>query len=125
MAIQNSTPTSAIKILYWNARSITHKFLETKKISADYDIIICVESWLTSDKELIIPGFITHRKDWKHTRGGGIAIWIKKNLALKEFHCSSPYQSVELTGLLFNNITPELNSSHCLLLGDFNALNSL
>uniref|UniRef100_A0ABD2VZL9 ribonuclease H n=1 Tax=Trichogramma kaykai TaxID=54128 RepID=A0ABD2VZL9_9HYME len=150
MANSHSSQTSfnSLRIFFWNVRSIGTKFSEVKKISTEYDIIACVESWLTPDSEYCIPGFHVVRKDRVHTRGGGIAIWVRKNIAFKEIDDTHLHESIEICALQLNNVKPNLNLYVCyrppgstlsqadwnqvitetckhnaLLIGDFNALN--
>lgn len=143
--MQNKT----LKILFWNARSIRQRILDIQIASHEFDIIIVVETWLTPSDKIHLPGFSTYRKDRLHSRGGGIIIFIKNNLAYVENqNIHSPDQSVEISNVHINNILPALDIIACyrapgttlsqnqwdiitnnvvntnsILLGDFNAHN--
>lgn len=135
-----------LRILFWNSRSTLQRREEIQSIINDLDIFICVESWLTADDNIHYPGFTTFRKDRTHARGGGIVIFIRKNIAYLEIaDLSSPDRSVEICGIRCNNIQPPLDilacyrspghllsqiqwdsiiqnmQNNCILMGDFNA----
>ncbi|XP_076287597.1 uncharacterized protein LOC143212571 [Lasioglossum baleicum] len=141
-----------LNILFWNPRSILRRKEELPNILINLDILICVESWLSeesqTDKNFHFAGFKTFRKDRLHSRGGGILILIRNNLAYFELqNLKCPDQSVELAGIKITNINPAINifvcyraphstlsqsqwdeivtqvdkSQHAILMGDFNA----
>ena len=140
-----------LKILFWNARSFNQRRTELLTKLHEYDVCICVESWLTNKDSVHFPGFVTFRQDRQQSRGGGIIILIRKNLAFKRIeNIVSPDSSVELCGIYLNNVKPALNLIICyrtpgllltqdqwdtilsnanldnvILLGDFNAHNTL
>lgn len=142
-----ATRNTDIKILFWNTRSLRLRLEEIQSIINEIDILVCVETWLTSKENIHFPGFSTFRKDRTHSRGGGIAIFIRKNLAFHELiNVTSPSLSVEICGIQINNIHPPLDllacyrtpghiltqeewniiiqntqTSNCILMGDFNA----
>ena len=77
-------------------------------------MLVCVESWLHEKKNINFTGFNTYRKDSIHTSGGGILILIKKHLAYKEIqNVTSPDESIELSGIEINNISPNLRIFIC------------
>ncbi|KAL7304799.1 hypothetical protein TKK_0003023 [Trichogramma kaykai] len=143
---------SKVKIIFWNARSVASKFLELKKAAAEFDVIACVESWLTSEHNLNIPGFRTLRKDRTHSRGGGggIVVWVRGCLAFEEIAFDVPNSVAELCGLRLTSCKPKVEIIICyrppsyttsskdwedivrcvdarrpaLLMGDFNAHNT-
>ena len=54
-----------LKILFWNTRSLCTRKEELEKIIKNYNIIVCVESWLTVNSpysNFTFPGFLTLRK---------------------------------------------------------------
>ena len=140
---------SSLKIFFWNTRSINKRLNEIMSIKNHFDIIICVETWLTSEKKLSIPGFVTYRKDRDETRGGGIAVFLRKSIAFKEIpSIKSPSQFVEMCAIEVTNSSPSFEiiifyrtptgpsltqaqwdqivenvniNKRCLLVGDFNA----
>ena len=69
-----------------NLRSIFNKFddLRAQLISKNADIIICTETWLTSDSPVeafAIPGYSCHRADRVGDSGrGGVVIWVRSSL---------------------------------------------
>ena len=138
-----------LKILFWNSRSISQRSKDIESIIKNYDIFVCVESWLTKNDNIHFSGFVTFRKDRTHSRGGGIIIFIRKNLSFVELeNLNSPNDSVEICGLNFDKIEPNLalivcyrapsnltqnewntivsnaKDKNCIFLGDFNARNS-
>lgn len=145
--MQRTLDRKPIKILYWNAKSILQRREEVQSIINDLDILICVESWLTPDVNIHYTGFTTFRRDRTHTRGGGIVIFIRNNIAFVEIvNLYSPDQSVEICGIHLNNIEPPLDilacyrspghvlsqhqwddviqnmqTGNCIFMGDFNA----
>lgn len=100
-----------LKIMFWNARSARSKFEEIKTKKNEFDIIICVESWLVNDETLTIPGFTTFTRNRPdstiNTRGGGIIIFVKNSLQFAELsNINSPSSKVEMCGLKLTNVRP-------------------
>lgn len=145
---QISLYTKNLKILFWNTRSFTQRQAELRTKLHEFDMCVCVETWLTEKDQVQVSGFVTYRSDRKHSRGGGIIILIRKNLAFVEINdIHSPDISVELCGIHLNNIIPATDlfvcyrtpghslaqdqwdqivnniklNNHSILLGDFNA----
>lgn len=138
-----------LKIIFWNCKSLIQRLTELQSKRNTFDILICVESWLTPKDKIHLPGFVTFRKDRLHSRGGGTLIFIRSNLPYLEINdVYSPHQSVELCGIKLNHVNPALNliicyrapgitleqeqwntilkntdRQHCLFVGDFNARN--
>ena len=154
MASIHSKKRNALKFLFWNARGLNKRFQELPGLLSDLDIFICVESWLRVDKDykkkINYSGFYTFREDRLDSRGGGIAIMVRKNIAYVEItDIVSPDTSVELCGIRITNTVPSLdlifcyrtpgstltqaqwdmvvnnvnNNNHCILVDDFNAHN--
>lgn len=93
-----------INILHWNANGILNKihelpfFLHTHKI----DILLINETKLIKTDNIFIKGYITYRKDRASTsRGGGVAIFVKKQLKHQEFTINT---QLEAHAILINNI---------------------
>ena len=150
--IQNSLPNKkSIKLLYWNIRSFNKRKLEIERMIKDYEVIICVESWLKPKPDTIsFPGYITYRKDRINTKGGGLLIFVRNNIAFTEIKNIKSPSSVEMCGLYLSNISPPINlivcyrapwdslsqkdwdlisenafnNQHSILIGDFNAHNT-
>ena len=81
-----------LRVLYLNAQSIINKKDELSLvIDNNYpDIIGITESWANSqilDSELMVKGYRFFRSDRKDTtfgRGGGVLLYIKENIIVKE-----------------------------------------
>ncbi|XP_076235116.1 uncharacterized protein LOC143179689 [Calliopsis andreniformis] len=118
--------------------STNRRLDEIRSILDNVDILVCVESWLSPDKNLRRPsGFLTLRRDRTHARGGGIIFCIRKYLAYSKISdLVSPAESVELLAYLAPGYTLSqnqwdsilLNTSrleNCIVMRDFNAHNVL
>ena len=58
-------------------------------------------------KKLSVPGFVTYRKHRGETRGGVIALFLRKSIAIKEIpSIASLSQLVELCAIEVTNSTP-------------------
>ena len=89
-----------LKILYRNARSIV-KWLEAlQKILIDYDVFVCIETWLKPSQSFKVPGFSTFRVDRSqsiHEAGAGILFLVRNRFdvsVLKDLN--SPNEDVEI-----------------------------
>ena len=74
----------ALKIISWNAhslqahpRELKHYLSKTRKLP---DIICVQETWLKEDSKFEIPGYSREMKCRKDVRGGGVAIFILKEI---------------------------------------------
>ena len=96
------------KFLLLNARSIKTCNKHTNQLSMYCntvytempDVFGTVETWLTnniSDNEILLPNYITYRKD-RTTRGGGLLLNIKYD------HPSKRLEHLEPTGDIYNEI---------------------
>ncbi|KAL7287012.1 hypothetical protein TKK_0018806 [Trichogramma kaykai] len=101
-----------LKIIFWNVRSVACRFFELQKAAAEFDVVACLESWLNK-QNLSIPGFHTLRKDRKHSRGGGIVVWVRKYLAFETIKINLPFNVAEMFGLRLKNCGPELDVVIC------------
>lgn len=74
-----------LKILQWNARGINKKRHELIKIlnEFDADIIVIVESLLNSNIRLTLKNYAVIRHDRTTNKGGGLCIFIRKNIMFK------------------------------------------
>ena len=109
MAFSQNSTISSLKILYWNARSYKQRRLDLPSVLKNIDIFICVESWLPPEDVIrnsdVPTGFIVYRKDRSHSKGGGILIFIRKNLEFFEIEdIVTPHQSNEIYGLIVRSI---------------------
>ena len=76
MSVQNNNE-NIINIVQWNCHSLTDKIAAFIRVIMMYKVEIALlsETWLTSNLNVIIPGFDIIRKD-RDSRGGGVAILI-------------------------------------------------
>lgn len=117
--MNNIYNNSYLNVMFWNSRSVCRRKEEFEKIIRDFDIIICVETWLSPDNEddinkFIFPGFITLRKDRLTSTGGGIAFLIRKNIAFFEIqNLIFPNQLLELCGITITNLKESFNIIAC------------
>ena len=102
-----------LKILYWNTTSFSQRQLELSAKLQEFDICICVETWLNEKDKVHFPGYVTYRKDRQYSRGGGIIFLIRKNLAYAEITNMQTNTLVELCGIHVNNINPPTNIIAC------------
>lgn len=76
-----------LSILQWNARSLIANGQEFKKFIANQekgpDIICIQETWLKSQYNFLIQGYITIRRDRHQGNGGGVATFIKQGIGYK------------------------------------------
>ncbi|XP_076298761.1 uncharacterized protein LOC143217913 [Lasioglossum baleicum] len=141
---------SSLKIIYWNSRSIIQHREELQQILQSVDIFICVESWLKPDIRLAFKGFNIIRRDRINKKGGGVAIFIKRDINYYVLPDIRSYNGrIESCVIKLTNTTPAINIvaiykpqgpslsqnnwdailnkisnlSPCLLVGDFNAHN--
>ncbi|KAL7287225.1 hypothetical protein TKK_0018656 [Trichogramma kaykai] len=101
-----------LKIVFWNARSIFHKFSEVRKVAPEFDIIVCVESWLTSKHHISIPNFREVRKD-RDSRAGGIVVWVREDVDFSEICFSLRKKRVETCWLRLNNCIRSMDVIIC------------
>lgn len=117
--MDSSTPTSSfnfnLKIVFWNASSISLRKEELPDLLKDIDILVCVGSWLNNKcTNFQFPGFVTFRKDRVRSAGGGVLLLIRKNIAYKEIdNLIVPNESVELCGVRITNTSPRFNLYAC------------
>lgn len=71
-----------VNIMFWNARSICKKQIETHNYLIDHDIQIALisETWCKKTVNIKFPNFHCYRLDREEGRGGGVAILIRKEL---------------------------------------------
>lgn len=76
-----------LSILQWNARSLIANGQEFKKFIANQekgpDIICIQETWLKSQYNFLIQGYITIWRDRHQGNGGGVATFIKQGIGYK------------------------------------------
>lgn len=114
MANRHNISNGTLRIVFWNARSINKRINELPTLLQNIDIFMCVESWLTPEDDFRIPGYISFRKDRLHSKGGGILILIKQNLAFYEIkNIKTPHSTVEMCGLRISNIHPPIDLYAC------------
>lgn len=81
--VEQPNDSSQIKFFHWNSHSIVNKKEELQKISADYDIIVLMETWLKPDFFFSFGcgQFNVYRLDRDTGLGGGIAFLIRKTFS--------------------------------------------
>ena len=74
-----------IKIITWNARGIQSKKEQFFDFLISNNIQICLltETWLQSQHSIKHKEFYIYRNDRNNSKGGGVAIIIRKNLKHK------------------------------------------
>lgn len=74
--------SNSLNIITWNARGITNKQIEFFNfiIRKKVDIVLVTETWLNGNKTFSHPNFVCYRLDRESTRGGGVAILIRKGI---------------------------------------------
>lgn len=93
-------------ILLWNVNSIRNKynqltlFLENNQIPA----ALITETWLKLSDNIHIPNYSIVRRDILNLRGGGVALWIHKNISYE--HIPPPDLNFEYIAVKFNTHTP-------------------
>lgn len=75
-----------LRILSLNARSIVNKIdeLELLLLSYNAQLVVISETWLSdkiSSDEIVPPGYKLYRRD-RVSRGGGVAVVAKENIAV-------------------------------------------
>ena len=111
--VTNSLQTNALKIIYFNARSLLPKHDELCLIANMHtpDIICIVESWLSpevQDSEILIPGYISVRLD-RNRHGGGVVLFVCDKIVVQ---CLPDCSSLELITVTLHHA----NKKFCLSL---------
>lgn len=87
-----------MKIAFTNVCSLRNKSDELLLVAQEVDVIGLAETWLSSEEDLVLPGFIIHRSDRKDRVGGGCALAIKEHLpntCQNEIHIGTNIQMVQ------------------------------
>ena len=102
----------SINVLYTNAQSVVNKIEEMKAVASIYnpDVIILTETWTNdsvSNEYLSINGYeIIERMDRNDTdkgRGGGIVVYVMKDLCAWKIKCDSDFNQYGMVGIKLNN----------------------
>lgn len=74
---------SNLKILLWNARGIRNKLYEFFDflVREHVDIVLVSETGLNNNIKMYHPEYACYRKDREHSRGGGVAIVVRKGVS--------------------------------------------
>ena len=123
------------KFLLFNARSIQNKYQDISNLLQQLDsetIVIVTETWMSEEQSLNINLSAEHiflhknRSQTGAAKGGGVGIWIPKNIIFKrrrQFELADPKFFETLWLALGNPLTEKclINISFCLhqSLGDF------
>jgi hypothetical protein len=104
MVLAHKNEGNSLVLLQVNCRSIYNKALEFWNLVDTYDpdIIIGTESWLREEignTEIFRVDFTTFRRD-RHSRGGGVFICSKNNIACSELWVDDDFEvtAVEVKG---------------------------
>lgn len=109
---------NVLKILFWNAQSITNKpkqiqlehILESDKI----DICLLVETFLKPHHTLQLKNYIVYRNDRLTHAHGGVAIAIRNNIAHKY---RSPFNTSFIENVAIeikiNNVPTCITAAYC------------
>ena len=127
---------SMIKIGLWNARSVNNKVVYVSELilSNSLDILILTETWLTSGKDHtlgllcdLLPGYRIINQP-RHSRGGGLALLLRTDLASKK-NTGPSYKSFEYLDVTFTSgkmllrvvsiYRPPISTKNKLSLGQF------
>lgn len=96
-----NTSRNALSIIHFNACSLKHKFEKIKDLFSDvktnFKVIAVTETWLTDTNvnDVQIEGYNLIYQNRTNKRGGGVAIYIDKNL-----NCKIVEQKTTLTDLM-------------------------
>lgn len=87
-----------LNVLQWNARSLIANGQEFKKyidnIIEKPNIICIQETWLKPQLDFNIKGYNIVRNDRNHSRGGGIATFIKSGMKFRIEQINTKYESI-------------------------------
>lgn len=74
--------SKSLKIIVWNSRGIRHKLVEFFDflIRVNADVALVSETWLKNDISMNHGNFICYRNDRVTSKGGGVAVVIRKNI---------------------------------------------
>lgn len=103
-----------LKIINWNAHSISNKKLELEQlIHYIQPHIICItETWLRPNQPFNVHGYYVHRKDRLIGRGGGVAILIENTVVTSALGISlsdpADLQESEFVGINVHTLTGTL-----------------
>jgi len=142
----------SLNILLLNARSIRNKFQELAVVLRleKPDVVAITETWIhTSSRdfegEFQVPGYLMYHRDRSNREGGGVMLYIKDSLTVRNFITSPsheilgvdldigqvvyrvlvvyrpPHQLVERDRQLYQEIGARMEDRVCLLVGDFNS----
>ena len=82
MSTPIKTNPKHLRILAWNANGVRAKILELRELLCrlKIDIALISESHLKPNQRVSVPNYLQYRTDRLDGRGGGTAIFIKKNI---------------------------------------------
>jgi hypothetical protein len=103
----------ALKVISWNAHSLSNKFSELSILidKLSIDILLINETWLTSDMRFDIPGFSSYRSD---RRRGGAAIFIRSSIPHFGFtKINTDYAESCTISVFIDNSAVKVTSIYC------------
>ena len=82
-----------ISCIHLNARSLNSNFKEIdhylSSLNYKFDIIAISETWVSEQNKFNINGYDVYHTTRKNKRGGGVALYVKQELACKCLSCKS------------------------------------
>lgn len=92
----------------WNANGIKDSLHELKEelYNNQIDILLLNETWLLPSQQLKINGYTGVRKDRRHNRGGGVAIFVRNSFSFYEISLpASTQMEVIAINIIINRTT--------------------
>lgn len=91
----------SLNIANWTANGLMHNKNELRAylLTQNIDIAITTETHLRPSDRFKIPNYYTYRKDRKDRQGGGVALFIKKNIKHNPIPNTPENSEIESTGL--------------------------
>ncbi|XP_076651182.1 uncharacterized protein LOC143358149 [Halictus rubicundus] len=105
-----------LKIIYWNTKSFRARLRDalSEPIHADVDVFVGVETSLRPANVVVHPdNFVVIRQDRRDRKGGGIIVFIRKNLTFEERQIEYPVKDIEICSIRVKNVTPILDIIIC------------
>lgn len=112
-----ATNRNNLKIVYWNAQSISKKIIEFYDFlkNNNIDVALVCETWLKRDTKLLNnTNFSIYRLDRECTNHGGVAIFVKKSVKHKslQYYNTKVIEAIGIEIFCKNNRTISLISAY-------------
>ena len=102
----NNAFSSNLRLAFWNTRSILRRKEDLSLFIQNFDIFICVQSWLQYHHRITFPGFNVVRQDRTGSAGGGIVIFIRKCVEFFSLNLNFSHETLESCAIRITNTTP-------------------